>query len=258
MKNHSLLFFSIFICSLVLGYSVSTRFYPANLDRFSGRVRLAAAESRPSIASLDNGQRSILLISTTSINTPRPHLESIWLATYFASDTTIRLLPIFPTGKPQAADFEQRLDISFNVEQGNGERVLAQDFLDVLKNDNYWWSGYIVVDEVALTRMLNLMGGIELYGRTLSGEQTVNDLSNTSVGSPAAYSSQVAVLQSACRKFQEMPANVDTLQLITLLSNHIYTDLDSNQLQSEMQSLFSNQRKPTCRFPTLEISQVVQ
>jgi hypothetical protein len=258
MKNHSLLYFSIFIGSLVLGYSISTKFYPANLDILPGTVRLVAEGSRTSIDSLDNGQRSILLISATSLQTPNPHLESIWLATYLASDTTIRLLPVYPTGKPSLSDFEQQLDSSFNFVQGNSAQVLTQDFVEVLKKDNYWWSGYVVFDEVAFSRIINDIGGIELNGRPLTGEQAVIGLAKLSDNPQRGFPSQVVVLQSVCHKFQEISPSLDLSQLVTLLPNHIYTDLDSYQLQTEMQSLFSNERKPTCRFPTLEMSQVVK
>ena len=258
MKNHSLLYFSIFICSLVLGYSISTKFYPANLDILPKTVRLVVEGSHTSINSLDNGQRTILLISTTSLQTPNPHLESIWLATYLASDTTIRLLPVYPTGKQSLSDFEQQLDSSFNFVHGKGAQVIAQEFVDVLKKDNYWWSGYVVFDEVAFSRLINDIGGIEVNGRPLTGEQAVNGFVKSSDNPHGGYSSQVAVIQSVCHKFQKISPSLDISQLVTLLPNHIYTDLDSYQLQTEMQSLFSDERKPTCRFPTLEMSQVVK
>ncbi len=258
MKNHSLLYFSIFVCSLVLGYSISTGFYPSNLDPYPGTVQLVVAESPESIQSLENGQRSILLISASSIDTSDPHLESIWLATYFASDPTIRLLPVFLAGEDQASDFEQQLEVSFNFVPGKDAPVLAQGFTDVLKDNNYWWSGYIVFDQVALTSMVNLIEGTEVSRGTLSEEQKGSAFAKLSDSPQGAYSSQVAAVQSACHKLQEVPAFADLSQLTKLLPNHIYTDLDNSQIQTELQSLFSNDRKPTCRFPTLEISQVVQ
>jgi hypothetical protein len=255
MKNHSLLYFLIFICSLVLGYSVSTRFYQTTLDILPSSVRAFATGRQNTIETMINGQRSILLISTTSINTPNPHLESIWLATYFSTDTTIRLLPIFPAGNQPISDFEKQLDYSFKLDKPSGTLVLNKEFINVLKNDNYWWSGYIVFDEVALTNIFNLIGGIELNGRTLTGDQIVKEFPKVLDNPQGAFSSQIAMLQSTCSNFQKITP--DMPQLSSLLPNHIITDLDSNQLQTEMQSLFASGRKPTCRFPTLEISQVV-
>jgi hypothetical protein len=220
-------------------------------------MRLVATGSQNSIETMNNGQRSILLISATSINTPNPHLESIWLATYFSTDATIRFLPIFPAGNRPISDFEEQLDHAFNLDEMNGVPVLSQDFINVLKNDNYWWSGYIVLDEVALTSIVNIIGGINLNGRALMGDQVVEELPKVLDNPQDAYSSQIAILQSVCQKFHDITPDPDMPQLISLLPNHLLTDLDSSQLQMEMQSMFANERKPTCRFPTLEISQVV-
>ena len=257
MKNHSLLYFLIFIGSLVLGYSVSTRFYPTNLNLLPGSMRLVNPGSQDSIQTMNNGQRSILLISVSSINSPNPRLESIWLVSYFSTDSTIRLLPIFPAGSLPLSDFEQKLYRLFNLNKANGVLVLNQDFINVLSNNNYWWGGYIVFDEVALTRIIDLMGGIDMKGRILTGEQALTELPAALDNPQDANSSQIAILQSACHKFQEIIPDPDMPRLNSLLPNHILTDLDSSQLQTEMQSLYAREQKPTCRFPTLEISQVV-
>jgi hypothetical protein len=256
MKNHSLLYFLIFICSLVLGYSVSTRFYHANSYIPPNSMRLVPTGSQNSIETMNNGQRSILLISAKSINTSNQHLDSIWLATYFSTDTTIRLLPIFPAGNKLISDLERQLSHSFNLEKTNGKMVLNQDFITVLKNDNLWWSGYIVFDEVALTKLFNIIGGVNLNGRTLTGEQLVTLLPKMLDNPQDAFSSQIVIFQSACNKFQEIASNLDMPQISSLLANHIFTDMNSSQLQTEMQALYTKERKPTCRFPTLEISQV--
>jgi hypothetical protein len=257
MKNHSVLYFLIFICSLVLGYCVSTRFYGPNLNLRPSTMRLVATGSQNSIETMKNGQRSILLIGATSINTPNPHLESIWLATYFSTDPTIRLLPIFPAGNRPISAFEQQLARDFNLGRTNGIPALNRDFIKDLSNNNYWWSGYIVFDEVALTRIIDLMGGIDLKGRILSGAELVKELPIGLDHPQEAYSSQMAIFQSACHKFQALTSGPGMSELGSLLPKHILTDLNPSQLQTEMQFLFTRQRNPTCRFPTLEISQVV-
>jgi hypothetical protein len=257
MKNHSLLYFLIFICSLVLGYTVSTRFYNTSLDILPSSKQAITSGSQNSIETMNNGQRSILLISAKSINEPNPQLQGIWLVTYFSTGTTIQLLPIFPDGNKPSSDFVEQLIHSFNLDKLNGVRALNQDFINLLKNDNYWWSGYIVVDEVAMTRIINLIGGIDKNGKILKGDQVVEEFPNLLDNPQDSYSSQIVILQSACHKFLEISPNLDMPQLLSLLPNHILTDLDSNQLQSEMQSMFAGGRIQTCRFPMLEISQVI-
>ena len=254
MKNHSLLNFLVFTCFLVVGYSVSTRFYQAEYGIFPSTIRLITPGGQNSIATMNNGQRTILLISTTSINTSSPRLESIWLATYFTSDTTIRLLPIFPAGDNPISDFEKQLNHSFGLNKKNGTLLLDQDFIKLLEDNNYWWSGYFIFDKVALTQIFNLLGGIELNGKNLSGEQALSELPMVLDNPHQAFSSQLAILQSACHKF--LVTNQDISQIITLSPDHIYTSLDFDQLQTELKTMYSSEHHLSCRFPTLEITRI--
>jgi hypothetical protein len=258
MKTHSLLFFVVFICSLVLGYTVSTRFYPMNNNLLPPSMRWVTTESQNSIQTMNNGQRSILLVSATSLDTPDQHLEGIWLVSYFSTDSTLQWLPIFPAGKRPVSAFEQQLELSFKVDQTNGVPVLNQEFTHVLVKNNYWWSGYIVFDQVALTKIIDRMGGMDWNGRILTGEQALSEFPSGLDNPQGAYSSQILLLQSACRKFQEITPGTGMPLLGSLLHRHILSDLDSSQLQKEIQGLYAGGRKPTCRFPTLDISQLVQ
>jgi hypothetical protein len=256
MKNHSILNLLVFTCFLVVGYSFSTRFYQAEYGILPSSIRLVTIGSQNTIETMNNGQRSILLVSTDSINTANPHLESIWLATYFTSDTTIRLLPIFPTGDEPITDFEKQLNHSFNINKKNGTLLLDQKFIKVLGDNNYWWSEYFIFDEIALTKLFNLLGGIEMNGNKLSGEQALNELPKVLDNPRDAFSSQVAILQSACHKFTEINQNPDMSQIISLLPDHILTGLDIDQLQTELGSMYSSGHNLTCRFPTLEIIRI--
>ncbi len=254
MKNHSLLNFLVFTCFLVFGYSVSSRFYQPDYGILHNTSRPVTTGSQYPIETLNNGQRSFLLIGTTALATSNPHLESIWLATYFSSDTTIRLLPIFPSGDNSPSVFEKQLNLSFGLNKKTGKLALDQDFTKLLENNNYWWSGYFIFDEVALTKIINLLGGIERNGNTLTGEQSVKEFPEVLEYPQDALSSQIAILQSVCRKFSGSSANLDMSQIVSLFPNHIFTSLDSNQLQTEMETLYSSSNYLTCRFPTLEIS----
>lgn len=255
MKNHSLLNFVIFTCFLVVGYTISTRFYPVDARAISGSLDTVTSENQDSIAALDNGQRSFLLISASSLNTSNQQLDGIWLATYFATDPTIHLLPIFPTGKQQLSGFEAQLQSTFAMDKENGTLVPAAAFTDLLENNNYWWSGYLVFDEVALSRVLDFVGYIEVNEKILSGTLAYSQL----IGSPRdAYPLQVAILQSACRKLSGFDPGPDASQIISSLPGHIFTDLDTYQLQMELETLYSGERTPTCTFPTLDVLRIDQ
>lgn len=206
---------------------------------------------------MSNGQRSLLLISTSSLNSTNPNLESIWLATYFPSDTNIRLLPIFPSGDPTISEWESHLVNSFKMNKENGRLAVNQDFLAVLQAENYWWSGYFVLDEVAMAGLFDLLGGIEMNGQTLSGEQVFSELPSAMEHPDDAYYYQLAILQSACKHISQIATNPDLSQLNLLLPRHMITDLEPNQISIEVQSLLTSERQPTCKFPLFEKSQIV-
>ncbi len=115
MKTHPVLNLLVFTCFLVIGYTFSIRFSQPGESIFSGSIKRVTSENQNAISAMDNGQRSILLINASSMVAISPHLESIWLATYIPTDSTVQLLPIFPSGKETSSSFEQQLDLTFSL-----------------------------------------------------------------------------------------------------------------------------------------------
>ncbi len=254
MKNLGWLNFLIFICSLMIGYTISNRFYHPEAGFWPGLMRLVAAEEQDSLRAVSNGQHSILLVGASSVASPSPNLVSIWLATYFVNDSAINLLPIFPAGNQTSSDFEKQLARSFNFEKKNGDLALNDDFIQLLKKNNFWWDGYIVADEESLVQAFDLLGGIEINGQSLTGREIV-DVFTSGIEDPrAAFIDQSAILQSACRKLSVVKSLSTATQSSSLLTQHVITDLDPSQLRGEFLSLLANNRQPSCKFPMLEIS----
>jgi hypothetical protein len=258
MKTHSVLNFLVFNLCLVIGYTFSIRFYLPGDAIVSGLIETITTESQTSIAAMNNGQRTILLISISSIDALAPQLESVWLATYLPRDTSIQLLPIFPSGKQLTTNFEKQLALAFKLSKAGGKLGPDQGFLRLLEQNNYWWSGYIVFDEQSLTKIYNQIGGLDLNRSTLTGSQVVQDFTDVNVNSQDAYSSQVAILQSVCHKLTAASLNPDILKLGTQVPANIITNLDTHALQMELETVYSGDHHPTCRFPTLEISRIEQ
>ena len=206
---------------------------------------------------MSTGQRSILLISVPSINPTDQQLEGIWLVTYFPSGANIQLLPIFPTGDQPISDFETQVVNSFSLSKKNGLFVLGPEFIAALEKYNYWWSGYMVIDEDVMAGILDLFGGIEMKGQTLSGEQVITELPHPLDDPGNAYSYQMAMLQSVCKDLSQVSSNKNFSQINSLLHHHMFTDLQTNQLKTEFQTLLASGHQPACKFPLLEKSQIV-
>ena len=149
MKNQSVLNLFFFTCFLVLGNFISTRIYHSGFNHISDVSRLITIKNTKPIQSLNNGQRIILLIGVNSIEAPKPQLESLWLVSYLPSDSTLHLLPIFPSRNGGFSDFEEKLYRSFDI-TGLSGNSLSENFKNILKENNFWWSGYIIYDHTVL------------------------------------------------------------------------------------------------------------
>jgi hypothetical protein len=256
MKSHPVIHFLVFTCFLVVGYTLSLRFYQPQAALASGTRTKVTTEHEDRIASLDNGQRSLLLVGAGEMADTNPHLEGVWLVTYLPTGTSLQLLPIFPSGKSTTSSLERELQRAFRIDTSDGRQRLGEDFLGLLKEHNYWWSGYIVLDQVSLEKAIQLLGEAGQDGKTVTDPRALKDLPGGRENLQNAYAAQVALLQSLCHKISRSTTPADVVQWISLVPEHILTDLDLSQLGSELEGLFSKPAARTCRFPTLEISQV--
>jgi anionic cell wall polymer biosynthesis LytR-Cps2A-Psr (LCP) family protein len=254
MKHFSLLYFIIFICTLLVGYSISNQFALQGPNSAAPSPRIITISGEHTIKTMPNGQRSILLIGTSNMHSTNPSLESAWLVTYFPSDTLVRLLPIHPSGKQVVSDFESLLSQSFSIEKINGTFTLGQEFITVLEKHNYWWSGYIIFDDQALLKIVDAVDGIDMQGQILMGEQFLAEYHNTLNLPLEAYELSVSVLQSTCRKISALSGYNNLSQLASLIPDHLSTDMDLSQILADWQSLSDSNQSPTCRFPLQDVS----
>jgi len=256
MKNPITMNFLLFIGFLVIGYSVSTRFYQPEYSAESSPSSLMISRSSNPIQSLNSGQRNILLIGVNTIEPSEAQLESLWLVTNLPSDSTLHMFPIFPSGNETISDFEVQLYRSFKLDKKNGRLTLGQDFIKTLEENNYWWSGYFVSDHVAMTEILNIIGEAGENRTATFGDQFILESPEGNNNPQKTFSIQLALMQSACQILSGLSQNPDLRQVFSLSPTHLLTDLDFNQFLIEWDTLLSNQQSPNCKFPTLEISRV--
>jgi hypothetical protein len=255
MKSPSWLNFLVFICFLVIGYSFSARFYAHGTSILPETPRVLAG-NETSIDSLPNGQRSLLIISTSSINPPNSQLESIWLASYIPSEITIRIMPVYPSSNGQASVFEDQLRSTFKLTRSNGSLIPDPAFMETLQSSNYWWSGYFIFDAQAVSSFSSQVMQTSPQSNTSFSIQENGDYLEIIEHTNAGRSSQLGLLQSACQKFFKTGQGVSLSQLLSLLTGHYLTNLQPELVQQEWDSLYSGEQNPTCRFPTLEISRL--
>jgi hypothetical protein len=208
-----------------------------------------------SIPSLNNGQRTILLIGVNSLDPVKAELEYLWLVTNLPPDTTLKFLPIIKTGKETNSDFEGRLYSSFKLDKKNGNLILSQDFIDLLKVNNYWWSGYFVIDHFAVLGMINSIGNSEEDKEAIYEDHSDIEIPKGLNNPQNTYSVDLTLLQTTCLRLLKILHTPAILNMFFLDPKHLLTDLDHNEIVIEWNALLSNGHSPNCNFPTLEIAQ---
>jgi len=244
MKNSFSTNFLLFTGFLVIGYLVSYYFFP--YDNF-GSARAASESltgSYTPIQVMKNGQRIFLLVGVDSLDPRTAQLKSLWLATYMPSDPSIRLLPILPSKEGINQFIEHPLNRAFELNGVNGRVTLDNGFINYLKENNYWWSGYIVFDETILQKTY-------LSLNDQSGSNKVVTAAQKSPTNMNEISTQVLILQAACQKLSNKLTNPVWSEIESLIPAHIITDMEIQQISSEWENTLASGRGINCIFPTM-------
>lgn len=256
MKNPITMNFLLFIGFLVIGYSVSTRFYNPKYGAAFNPSHVSIIKNVNSIQALDNGQRTFLLVGVNTLDPIKAELESLWLVTNLLPDTTLQFLPIIKTGNETNSDFEDQLFNSFKLDKKNGKLILSQDFIDLLKLNNYWWSGYFVIDHIAIAGMINSIGNSVDNEKAISGDHSRNENLENIYSLQNTNSMDLTLFQTFCHILSKISKTPDSFNTFLLDPNHLLTDLDRNEIVTEWNAFLSKGLRHNCSFPTLEIAQI--
>jgi hypothetical protein len=261
MKYNQTRNFLLFICFLVIGYTASAHLYTPNHAGAASAFGTMYSSQANELQSLKNGQRTILLIGIDSKDTLKPKLQSLWLLSYLPSSSTLAFLPIYPSGNPIPSETTRRIVDSFSLErvfdiQGKAFRLVpGAGFTKELEQSNYWWSGYFILDQSGKDKILNLLG-FKMDGEQGTQNQAEPGQTLKNGAEDDSFSSQLMLLQSACRqamKFAEEPAFID---LLAQISTYLVSNIDTAQLLQEWDLISSNGEHLFCSFPTLQVSRI--
>jgi hypothetical protein len=126
----------------------------------------------------------------------------------------------------------------------------------MLEQNNYWWSGYFVIDHVAMTEIINLLASDETDKDSTTTNLIFQDLPDVMDDPQVAFSTQLDIIQTACHHLVGSGKNTDWSDITALVPDHLLTNLDLHLFLMEWKALSSLDKNPNCRFPTLEISGV--
>jgi hypothetical protein len=234
-----------------LGLQISVRLHSPD-----GQVPVAEA-LRP-IPTLDHGQHTILLISVTDLEAAQPQLNSVWLISYFLPRANMTILPLYPSTLEDPMLIETELVNAFSFTANHNGLKLDPNFLEVLRQRNIWWSGYLVLDEVAFAQVIDAVNGITLSGIHISGSEAIKILNergataSATTGNHPPLATQVILLQEICRGTSLVETQPDWAMFIRQVGRHILTDLEPSLVLSDWLTMLNQPGDLNCEFPTLD------
>jgi hypothetical protein len=145
-------------------------------------------------------QNNILLIGVDDLESSTPQLESTWLVLYIAQTPHFTLMQIYP-GKPsgQGGAGSPKIDLAA-LFQSDPQGYPGPDFFSELKARGLWWSGYIMMDRLALAETIELiadLSGVDDQGLS-PASRAVARVPFAGHDPQGAYQGQVELIQKLC------------------------------------------------------------
>ena len=206
------------------------------------------------IPTLSDGERILLLAGVDQLDISQPQLKSLWLLTYYLDDRPVQLLPIYPAQGNGAQNLDpQSLEI-FSVVRKDGVTELNPQFLSLLAKNDFWLSGYILVDDYATARIIDMLGGLPTTNGMCSGEQILKLIPPSTEHPQKAHAQQAVLLRQACLAVSRLPVQPEWDAIIELIPEHLITDLNPQRLVNELDILVSDLTQLRCEFPSISTS----
>jgi hypothetical protein len=203
-------------------------------------------------------QNNILVIGVDDLEAQAPRLESAWLVLYIAQTPHFTLMQIYPGKTSGSGDAgSPGVDLA-SLFQSDPQGSPGPDFFSELKARGLWWSGYIILDRLALAEAIDLIA--ELSGAGV--EQVLSPGSAAVARVPfawhdpqGAYQGQVELIQKLCTAALNLhPDHLGKLEgYFLLFDRHIMSDIGREQLAAEMVGMLVHDSRITCELPFLDV-----
>lgn len=252
----SIPYLAIFLANLLIGYLGGLRVLPTNQREAASTAKSTSIITDTPIPSLANGQRSLLLITVDQLEKQQPQLTGIWLVLYVQSDPRLTLMPIYPA--PDMKDSGKELSDAFHLQNNAGSIGPDPIFLDLIKKQVPWWSGYILLDDAAIVEVIDFMANFQQASKSLEPTHFSKIVSELSMWEDpyAALFGQASLYQEMCWGMAWLESGTQLAKIqdrFALKEGHFSTDLVADQILAELQNLRGQGGSIVCEFPTLSV-----
>jgi len=162
----------------------------------------------------------------------------------------VTLMPLYPR-----ADGSEPVRAATLAESFSSTRFgdPSPEFLERLRHEQVWWSGYVLLDETALAALVDLLGGVDLDGKHRDGFLALSSIPRPWDDRAGALQGQVGLLRSACRQAGALfSSGPEIAGLVDKLGRHLRTSVDiAAEVQDWLQAAGSNPALE-CEFPLMD------
>jgi hypothetical protein len=236
----------IFATCLIWGFKLGSRL-PITGSKEAAEKQVMSQQLL--IPTLNNGQRNILLISVDSINKASAKLQGIWLVTYYTTSSTINLWPVYPTTNNGEVYYDNDLVKAFHLTFDADTPRIDPKFIRALEAKKFWWSGYLIFDEYATTEVLNLLNEVPDRAQSSTDLRGISNPLLVGLNVQSSFQQQMSWLDVSCRTLLSQNNHPVWDKFLSLIPDHISSDLDTSLILSEWQLLTDNPGVLTCKFP---------
>jgi hypothetical protein len=174
----------------------------------------------------DSPQHTFLILGVDRLDVPTPRLRAVWLATFRSPGRDLFLLGL-PTSYRTPIGDAASLEETFTWTPGRGP---SDEFLTGLQYPAPVTLEVIVaLDEVGFAALIDHVGGIDLNGVPLSGEQSVAVLHMLVEDPSAALSTQARLLEALVARAGSLGPTPDLTPLIALMPAHAFLSMPASQ-----------------------------
>jgi hypothetical protein len=161
----------------------------------------------------------------------------------------LTLMPVYPSPAQQdeVAGPEKSLALQFDLDAVGHP---SPGFLASLKTTGLWWSGYLMIDQIALIELVEFVNDLDIEAENpMNGVLAVTGLADPEEDSRGNLQGQTELAAELCRRTVRLAPAVDMAPLVALFPEHARTDLKPADLVSAWKNMRETNRGLACEFP---------
>jgi hypothetical protein len=240
----------VFLASLFVGYQAGQSIELNKTGSELNPLAYTLMPSPPPVA-YANGQRSVLMITVNRFDESKPRLESAWLVLVVPPDPRLTLMPVYPS--LQDPEGSEKLAEAFKLEKLGDEQRLGTEFLQLMRDQEIWWSDTAVFDRVGLEILLAYLdsrGQTFDPGRAAPLSASILDDMDGAETMKDRLVLQTSLFEEICWQAGQFDVRPGLSSLFGNLDGHVIASARPDQTIAALRALELSAGGLYCEFPT--------